>query len=221
MCTNELFDGSVAGLRRANIRTLAGDPAAVAAMVAKHDELRRELSDTRAALGARDGESTPAAARRVVGALRQAEADMAAIYLKIEELRAKAAPESEDGETVRAYVVPNGIMHRLFGIARGASYGTALLAEMDELRAAAVFAKETWQRGEATRRAQAARIEQLLREIDMYGRQAMCESAELAAARKVVEAARAVHDGASVETRRAAMERLGAALQALDKEASL
>lgn len=183
--------------------------------------LRADLTAIRATLGARDGETTTDAARRVVGALCQAEADMAAVYLKIEELRAKAAPESEDGETVRAYVVPNGIMHRLFGIARGASYGTALLAEMDELRAAAVFAKETWQRGEATRRAQAARIEQLLLEIDMYGRQAMCESAELAASRKVVEAARAVHDGASVETRRAAMERLGAALEALDKEASL
>lgn len=32
----------------------------------------------------------------------------------------------------------------------------------------------------------------------------------------VVDAARAVHDGASVETRRAALERLGAALQAYD-----
>lgn len=33
----------------------------------------------------------------------------------------------------------------------------------------------------------------------------------------VVDAARAVHDGASVETRRAALERLGAALQAYDE----
>jgi len=33
----------------------------------------------------------------------------------------------------------------------------------------------------------------------------------------VVDAARSVHDGASVETRRAALERLGAALQAYDE----
>lgn len=39
---------------------------------------------------------------------------------------------------------------------------------------------------------------------------------ELAAARLVVVAARKVHDGASVETRRKGMEELGAALDAYD-----
>ncbi len=38
------------------------------------------------------------------------------------------------------------------------------------------------------------------------------------AALLVIEAARSVHNGASVATRRAALERLGAALEAYDKE---
>lgn len=40
---------------------------------------------------------------------------------------------------------------------------------------------------------------------------------ELAAARDVIAAARIVHDGASVETRRVGMDRLAGALEAYDK----
>lgn len=71
---------------------------------------------------------------RLQAELAQAQADAAAVYQQIEDVRSKAAPLSVDDEWVTAYIIPSGTLHVLFGMARGRRDGNRILAELEKLR---------------------------------------------------------------------------------------
>ncbi len=82
-------------------------------------------------------------------ALEVARATTQGMMDRIEHVDTVLSPLTEDGETVRAYVMPAGAWHRLLGAARNGSTGTELLAERNALAAELEAARAVMEAGRA------------------------------------------------------------------------